>query len=93
MTAFKIYAPRCGEDGVIIVTDIETDFRVEFRGTPYSQWEEGEASDFCKIHDSFKRVDISRIHCGEVEVCTSWHGEEYITIHSAFWAAIHTVAE
>lgn len=84
---YKIYMPRCGEDGVIIVISADSGDRVEFRGTPYSQWQEGESSDFCKIHDAFKRVDISRLHSEEVETVTSWHGFEYEFVKKMFIAA------
>jgi hypothetical protein len=89
---YKIYMPKCGEDGVIIVISASGDV-VEFRGTPYSQWTESESSDFCKVHSAIKRVDISRIHCSEVEVVTKWHGAEYDFIHQMFVAAQQFVAE
>lgn len=78
----KLYMPEGGEAGVIVAFTEKA--VVEFRGTPYSKWEEGESSDFYKVHSAIKRVDISRIHCGEVEVCTTWHGEEYIFIKKMF---------
>lgn len=84
---FRIYMPRCGEDGVIIVTSIDTGERVEFRGRPYSDWDESETSDFRKVHDSFKRVDISRLHSDEVETVTFWHGDEWVFVYQMFIAA------
>lgn len=90
---FRIYMPRCGEDGVIIVTSVDTGDVVEFRGTPYSDWQEGESSDFCKVHDSFKRVDISRLHSDEVETVTTWHGSEYEIIKKMFIAAQQFITE
>lgn len=89
---YKIFMPKCGEDGVMIVISAAGD-KVEFRGTPYSKWKEGESSDFYKIHSAIKRVDISRLHSSEVETCTTWHGAEYDFIHTMFIAAQHFVAE
>jgi hypothetical protein len=86
---YRIYMPKCGEVGVIIATCIETGFVVEFRGTPYSQWTEGESSDFCKVHDSFKRVDISRLHSDEVETITEWHGDEFKFFDKMFKKAVY----
>jgi hypothetical protein len=84
---FRIYMPHGGEDGVIIVRSVATGHVVEFRGTPYSKWEEGESSDFYKIHSAIKRVDISRIHSDEVETVTYWHGDEWVFIYQIFIAA------
>lgn len=83
---YKLYMPKCGEEGVMIVIS-KDGHKVEFRGTPYSQWKEGESSDFYKIHSAIKRVDISRLHSGEVETCTNWHGDEWVFIHQMFIAA------
>lgn len=92
MTAsFKIYMPKCGEEGVIVVTS-NSGQTVEFRGTPYSKWIEGESSDFYKIHSAIKRVDISRLHSGEIETCTKWHGAEWEFISKMFTVAVETVA-
>lgn len=80
----RLFMPKCGEEGVIIATDAETGFVVEFRGTPYSKWVESEDSAFCKVHSAFKRVDISRMHSCEEETVTKWHGEEYTFIRKMF---------
>lgn len=89
---YKLYMPKCGEEGVMIVIS-DSGEKVEFRGTPYSKWKEGESSDFYKIHSVIKRVDISRLHSSEVEVCTSWHGPEYEIIKCAFIAAQKFITE
>lgn len=66
--------PSGGEDGVIIAIR-DDDVRVEFRGSPYSKWNVNESSPMYQLHSSLRRIDISQLHNGEIEVVTPWHPE------------------
>lgn len=44
---------------------------VEFRGTSYSHWEEGEDSPFFRIHSALLRINISDLHCNRPQTLTS----------------------
>lgn len=66
--------PNGGEDGVIVGLR-DDGALVEFRGKPYSQWTEGEASPMYQIHSSIVRANISNLHADGVETITPWHPE------------------
>lgn len=91
MPAYYLHMPRGGEDGVIIVTCPEMDRRVEFRGRPYSQWDLCEDTPFYRLHANLKRVNISELHNGEIEMCGSRH-DEYPYLVRVFKEALETVA-
>ena len=82
----RLYMPNGGEDGVIVATRNDGK-RVEFRGTPYSKWAEGEDSPMFSLHSSLKRVNISNLHNDLVETVTPWH-PEWETIYQMFLDAI-----
>jgi hypothetical protein len=74
MSSYRIFIPDCGAAGVILLID-KTGYCVEFRGRPYHQWEEGENSPMFRLHETFRRVDISRLHSEQIETVTKWHPE------------------
>ena len=74
VTAIRIWMPDCGEAGVIIATR-DDGARVEFRGEPYSLWKEGDQSPMIALHSLLKTVNISQLHCGEIETLTPWNIE------------------
>lgn len=74
MPFIRIYMPNGGEDGVIIA-NFNDDKRIEFRGNPYSQWDESESSPMFKIHSMIKKANISNLHADGVETITPWHSE------------------
>lgn len=71
---YRIFMPNGGEDGVIVVTRTDG-VVVEFRGRPYSMWQIGEDSPMYKLHSSLVQINISQLHCCEIEVVTPWHSE------------------
>jgi hypothetical protein len=48
---------------------------VEFRGNPYHLWTEDEDTPMVRLHNLLWRINISQLHCGEVETLTPWHPE------------------
>jgi hypothetical protein len=89
MAHIVLRMPRCGEDGVLIATRGDG-YVVEFRGTPYSQWEEGEDSPFFQIHSALQRINISDLHCNLSQTVTSQPGvfPEWAFINMMFEAAL-----
>lgn len=86
MSSLKLWMPECGEDGVIIAVRGDG-VRVEFRGRPYSLWEIGEDSPMSKLHSLLKTVNISQLHCGEVETMTPWN-KEWPEVYRMFTRAL-----
>lgn len=84
-----LHMPRGGEDGVIVATRSDG-AKVEFRGKPYSQWDVGENSPMYRLHASLVRVNISTLHCSEVENVSAWH-EEWPIVNAMFEAALQDV--
>ncbi|MDB6082227.1 MAG: hypothetical protein JWN43_108 [Gammaproteobacteria bacterium] len=74
MPSIHLYMPRCGADGVIVATR-DDGVRVEFRGAAYSDWDLGEDSPMYRLHSCLRRINISELHCGNVETVTPWHDE------------------
>lgn len=70
----RLHMPNGGEDGVIVATR-DDGKRVEFRGRPYSKWEIDENSQMYELHAHLKRIDVSNLHCDQVETVTPWHPE------------------
>lgn len=78
--------PECGEAGVIVATR-DDGVRVEFRGRPYHAWTEDEDSAMFRLHSLLWRINISQLHCGEVETLTPWH-PEWRDVNAMFVAAL-----
>lgn len=74
MTYIRLYMPKGGEEGVILAT-LDDKYVVEFRGHPYSTWDEKEDSPMYAVHSAIKQANISDLHCGRVETITPWHSE------------------
>jgi hypothetical protein len=74
MPAIHLYMPRCGADGVIVATR-DDGVVVEFRGPAYQDWDLGEDSPMYRLHSCLRRINISELHCSNVETVTPWHDE------------------
>lgn len=74
MAHIKLFMLDCGEAGVIVAIR-DDGFRVEFRGNPYHAWQEDEDTPLSRLHGLLKRINISQLHCNEVETLTPWHLE------------------
>lgn len=74
MSHIKLHMPDCGEAGVIVATR-DDGVRVEFRGNPYHAWTAEEDTPMVRLHNLLMRINISQLHCGEVETLTPWHPE------------------
>jgi hypothetical protein len=85
-SSINLYMPRCGEDGVIIAIR-QDGKRVEFRGRPYSKWDENEQSPMYDLHSCLKKINISNLHSEAIEVVTPWH-PEWETVETMFNAAL-----
>jgi hypothetical protein len=86
MSHIKLHMPECGEAGVIVATR-DDGVRVEFRGNPYHAWTVDEDTPMFRLHCLLKRVNISQLHCGEVEIVTPWH-PEWEEVNAMFCAAL-----
>ncbi len=86
MPAIRLWMPDCGEAGVIVATR-DDGVRVEFRGRPYSKWQIGENSEMAQLHEILKTVNISQLHCGEIETVTPWNSE-WNLLNEMFSAAL-----
>jgi hypothetical protein len=62
---FLLAMPDCGEAGVIVA--VASGHRVEFRGPPYSRWDDGPettASPFYRLHAAIEGWHASPLHTG-----------------------------
>ena len=74
MAHIVLFMPDCGEAGAIVATR-DDGVRVEFRGSPYHAWQETEDTPMSRLHGLLRRINISQLHCNEMEVVTPWHPE------------------
>jgi hypothetical protein len=88
----KLIMPRGGEDGVIIATLVkgEEERVVEFRGTPYSQWDIDDDSPMIRVHSSLKTANVSDFQNGVQQTITKWNAE-WNTIYAMVVDAITQV--
>jgi hypothetical protein len=90
MAHIQLYMPNCGQDGVIIAERNYAE-RVEFRGRPYHLWDIGEDTPMFHLHCLLKNVNISQLHCGQIETITQWH-QEWSAVNNLFQRAIDNTA-
>ncbi len=85
MAHINLVMPRGGEDGVIIATLIDGKDReyvrvVEFRGTPYSQWDIGDDSPMIRLHSSLETANIGDFQNGDLQTITRWNAEWVVVL-------------